>query len=103
MMSLEDKVDLKMAEKSIKHDGHRYKVAIPWKKHPGTCLLNNYSDAENRLHHIEKKLSKKSEVCKVYEETINQYLKKVGTHQTGAGGYYKRKHVPCSFPSYQNR
>ena len=42
MMSPEEKVAHKMVEKSIKHDGQWYEVAIPWKKHPGTCLLNNY-------------------------------------------------------------
>ena len=40
MMSPEDKRALKMVEKSIKHDGELYEVAIPWKKHLGTCLLN---------------------------------------------------------------
>ena len=43
-----------MAEKNIKHDDQWYEVAIPLKKYPGTCLLNNYNDAEKRLHHIEK-------------------------------------------------
>ena len=76
MMSLEVKVALKMVEKSMKHDGQWYEVATPWKKHSGTCLLNNYSDAEKKLHHRENQLSKKQEVCKAYEETINQYLAK---------------------------
>ena len=40
MMSPEDKAALKMVEKSIKHDGELCEVAIPWKKHPDTCLLN---------------------------------------------------------------
>ena len=53
-----------------------YEVAITWKKLAGTCLLNNYSDAEKRLHHIEKQLTKKQEVCKANEETVNQYLTK---------------------------
>ena len=39
-------------------------------------MLNNYSNAEKILHHIENQLSKKPEVCKAYEETINQYLSK---------------------------
>ena len=42
LMSPEDKVTLKMVEKSIKRDSQSYEIAIPWKKHPGTCLLNNY-------------------------------------------------------------
>ena len=42
----------------------------------GTCFLNNNSDAEKRLQHIRNQFSKKPEVCKVYEETINQYLTK---------------------------
>ena len=49
------------------------------KEHTGTCLLNNYSDVGNvqkRPHHIENQLSKKPEVCKAYERTINQYLTK---------------------------
>ena len=33
MMSPEDKVTLKMVDKTIKHDGRQYEVAIPWKKH----------------------------------------------------------------------
>ena len=76
MMSSEDKMALKMVVKSVKHDGQRYEVAIPWKKHPGTCLLNNCKDAEKRLHHKEYQFSKQPEVCKAYEETINQYLTK---------------------------
>ena len=70
IMSREDKVALKVVHKSIKHDVQRYEVAIPWKKHPCTCLLNNYSDAEKRLHIIENQLSKKQEVCKTYVETL---------------------------------
>ena len=49
----EDKVAYKMVDKSIKHNGQRYEVAIPWKKRPGTCFLNNYSDAVKRLNHTE--------------------------------------------------
>ena len=75
MMSPEDKFPLKMVEKSIKQ-GQRYEVAVPRKKHPGTCQLNNYSDAEKRVGHIENQLSKKPEVCQAYEETISQYLRK---------------------------
>ena len=77
MMRLQDKMGLlKWKEKSTKHDGERYKLAIPWTKHPGTCLLNNYSDVEEILHHIENQLSEKPKVCKAHEETINLYLKK---------------------------
>ena len=65
-----------MVEKSIKHDSRRYKIALPGKKHPGTCLSDNYSDAEKKLHHIENRLSKKPELCKVYEETVVEYLVK---------------------------
>lgn len=72
-MSLEDKMAFKMVENNTKHDVQRCEVAILCKKHPGTCLLNSYSDVVRRLHHIEKKLSKKTEVCKAYEQIINQY------------------------------
>ena len=40
MISPEDILVLEMVDKSIKHDGERYEVATPWKKHPGTYLLN---------------------------------------------------------------
>ena len=73
IMSLEDKMAFKMVEKNIKHDVQQYEVAILCKKHPGTFLLNSYSDVVRRLHHIEKQLSKKTEVCKAYEQVINQY------------------------------
>ena len=76
MMSPEDKVVLKLVEKSMKHDGQRYEVAIPWKKHPGTCLLNNYS--EKRLHHIEKQLSKKQKCVKLMRKPLINIW-----HQTG--------------------
>ena len=76
MMSPEDKVTLKMAQKSVKHDGQQYEVAIPWKKYSCTCLLDNYIDAEKRLHHIGNQLSKAPKVCKAYEETIDHYLTK---------------------------
>ena len=39
-------------------------------------MLNNYSDVEEILHHIENQLSKKPKVCKAHEEIINQYIKK---------------------------
>ena len=75
-MSPEDKVALKIVEKNVKYDGQRHEVAVPRKKHPGTCLLNSYSDGEKRLPYIEKQLLKKPAVCKVNEETIYQYLTK---------------------------
>ena len=74
MVNLEDNLVLKMVEKRIKYNGEWYEVAIPWKKHWVNCLLDIYSDANKWLHHIEKPLSKKSKVCKGYEETINQYI-----------------------------
>ena len=64
MMSPENKVALKMVDNSIKHNDQRYEVAILWEKHPGTCLLNDYSDVEKRLLHIENQLSMKPKVGK---------------------------------------
>ena len=84
MMSPEDKMTLKMAQKSVKHDGQQYEVAIPWKKYSCTCLLDNYIDAEKRLHHVEKQFLKKPEILKAYEETINQYLTKEYIRQVDA-------------------
>ena len=65
MMSSEDKMALKMIEKSVKHDGQRHEVAIPWKKNTDTSLLNNYGHEEKR-----------NQRCKIYKETIDQYLTK---------------------------
>ena len=96
MMSPEDKVTPKMVDKSIKHDGQQYEVAIQWKRHPGTCLLNNYSDAEQRLYHIKNQLSKKPEVFKAYQETINKYLTKGYIRQvdtTAEGNFFAHYQV----------
>ena len=76
MLSPEEKQALELVDESVKYDGKRYEVGIPWKRHPDTLALSNYNEAERRLFQIEKQLIKKPEIHQAYEETIQQYLDK---------------------------
>ena len=71
-MTPEDKVALKMVDKNTKHDSHRYEVAIPWKKLPGTCLLNNQSNAEEKP--LENQLIRKQLINICQRDTLNWYI-----------------------------
>ena len=58
MLSPEEKQALELMDESVKYDGKRYEVGIPWKRHPDTLALSNYNEAERRLFQIEKQLIK---------------------------------------------
>ena len=74
-MSCEDKIALQKVKSSLRWDGKRYEVEIPWKVNKKD-LPNNYQMALNRLHNTEKRLLKDPKVATVYGQTIKEYLQK---------------------------
>ena len=59
---------------SVKHDGERYEIELPWKN---DCLPipDNYNLCYNRLKSMHYKLSKTPEVLKEYDDIIQEQLK----------------------------
>ena len=74
MSTVETKV-LKETENSMKYDGKRYEVGLPWNEKKNE-LKNNENMAEKRLKSTERKLGRQPEVRQVYQENIQNYLKK---------------------------
>ena len=71
--SSEEESAVQQFSKSLKFDGERYEVALPWKKdHPE--LNNNYKQAFKRLQSVETQLRKNEEKALAYSQAINQYL-----------------------------
>jgi hypothetical protein len=66
---------LEMTENSIKYDGERYEVPLPFKETKET-LPDNYEMAKSRLLNTEKRLDRDPEVKKIYVETIKSYIEK---------------------------
>ena len=61
--------------KSLRHDGVRYEVGIPWAVSPSK-LPKNFSTARGRLHSQFRSLSRKPEIQEAYSEIIKQYQEK---------------------------
>ena len=58
---------------SLRFDGERYEVALPWRKdHPE--LKNNYNQAFKRLLSVENQLKKNEDKASSYSQAINQYV-----------------------------
>ena len=75
LLNTEDKLVLHMAEESIKYNGCSYEIVIPWKE-KFIASQNNFEMAEKRLHNLNRKFFKESEVAKEYGKIISQYLEK---------------------------
>jgi len=71
----DEKAALRVAEKSITHNGECYKIAIPWKD-KFNSLPNNIEMAERRLQNLERRLSKQPDVAEEYSKIIDGHLKK---------------------------
>ena len=71
----DQKQALDMMRISLRHDGVRYEVGIPWAVSPSK-LPNNFSTALGRLHSQFKSLSRKPEIQEAYSKIIKQYQEK---------------------------
>ena len=71
--SLDEESALSQFKKSLKFDGERYEVALPWKEnHPR--LRNNYKQAVKQLVSTENQLKRNDERAAAYSKAINQYI-----------------------------
>ena len=71
--SLDEESAFSQFKKSLKFDGERYEVALPWKEnHPK--LRDNYKQAVKRLVSTENQLKRNDERAAAYSEAINQYI-----------------------------
>ena len=74
-MPVEDKKALAIMEQSVKLEGARYQVALPWKQYP-PFLPYNRPMAERRLQALKKRFLQDGELFGNYKATMEQYLVK---------------------------
>ncbi|XP_074653641.1 uncharacterized protein LOC141907800 [Tubulanus polymorphus] len=74
-LSVDEEIAQKKLEQSLKFDGKRYEIGVPWKDE-SPYLENNQSVALNRLKLLMKKIDSNPDIKKSYEETIAEYLTK---------------------------
>ena len=72
-MTLEEKLAMEWAERSIKFSNGHYQIAIPWKE-SNLLLPDNYNMAFQRLQTPERHLIKDPDVAKVYSKIIEKHL-----------------------------
>ena len=95
----EPQIIIELTKGSIKHNGGRYEVSLPWRKnHP--ILSNNYFQSKVRLNSLLKKLQRDPELMKNYEEVIDDQIEKgsvekIDTKETPGVGktFYLPHHV----------
>ena len=74
-LSPEEKLSFDKVNETIRFDGERYKVAVPWKcERPE--LLPNRQMAEKRLQTVEKKLMQDEKLAQAYQSGVDDYLSK---------------------------
>ena len=74
-MSVENKKALAIMEQSVKPEGGRYQVALPWKQYPPFSPYNRPM-AERRLQVFKKRFLQDGELFGNYKATMEQYLVK---------------------------
>ena len=74
MMSKEDKRALAVYEQSVTKENGHYTIALPWKE-SSPNLPENRKLAERRLDSLKKRLMSDAELCKLYCEKMNDYVK----------------------------
>ena len=74
-LSPEEKLAFDKVNESIRFDGERYEVAVPW-KHERPELPPNRQMAEKRLHTVEKKLMQDEKLAQAYQSVVDDYLSK---------------------------
>ena len=74
-MTPSEKLAWEKARNSLRFDGTRYEIAVPWKN----CrpqLPSNRLMAKNRLKSVEQKLLRDGELGRAYQGVIEDYLEK---------------------------
>ena len=74
-LSPEEKLAFDKVNKTIRFDGERYEVAVPW-KHERPELLPNRQMAEKQLQTVEKKLMQDEKLAQVCQSVVDDYLSK---------------------------
>ena len=74
-LSSEEKLAFDKVSESIRFDGERYEVVVPW-KHERPELPSNRQMAEKCLHTVEKKLMQDEKLSRAYQSVIDDYLSK---------------------------
>ena len=69
-LSPEEKLAFDKVNESIRFDGERYEVAVPW-KHERPELPPNRQMAEKRLHTVEKKLMQDEKLAQAYQSVVD--------------------------------
>ena len=75
-----EKMAWKKAQSSMRFNGVRYEIAVPWKD-DRPKLPNNILMAEKRLKSVEQKLLRDGELARAYQGIIEDYLDKGYIHK----------------------
>ena len=70
-----EKLAFDKVNESIRFDGERYEVAVPW-KYERPELPPNWEMAEKHLHTVEKKLMQDEKLAQAYQSVVDDYLSK---------------------------
>ena len=72
-----ERITISRAKASIRHDGERYEVAVPWHEEKPD-LPSNYSSAESRLIKTERSLLRNpdADLAVKYDEILSAYVEK---------------------------
>ena len=74
-LSPKEKLAFEKVNESIKFDGERYEVSVPW-KHKRPELPPNRLMEEKRLHTVEKNLMQDDKQAQDYQSVVDDYLSK---------------------------
>ena len=76
----EDKKALQIVEDTLKHNGERYEIGLPWKQN--TQLPNNYFLAKAQLRSLEKRLNEDRQLADTYNSLIQNDIVKGYVEET---------------------
>ena len=76
----EDKKALKIFEDTVKHNGERYEIGLPWKQN--IQLSNNYFLAKAQLRSLEKRLNEDKQLANTHSSLIENDIVKGYVEET---------------------
>ena len=79
-MLQEDKKALQIFEDTVKHNGERYEIGLPWKQN--IQLPNNYFLAKAQLRSLEKRLNEDKQLADTYSSLIQNDIVKGHVEET---------------------
>ena len=65
-----------LATATMRHDGQRYEIGLPWIRPTGPNIISNRAQAEQRLRGLEKTLSAKPAIQAEYHRVLAAHLEK---------------------------